>query len=141
MSLDQVRSFAKTVLEGQGLSEHAEAFDVESVPRQKLLNGAFHVELGTQNVLRRNVNNEVSDWPFTVRVMWTGFNRNSDKVSQGITVTDSIISQMTDPDAFLTRNIVHVFFDSREVRAFDEMNHDIITIELGFRARLVRGYA
>jgi hypothetical protein len=138
VTLDAVREYATVQLMDLGLAYHAEAFDVESIPRTKLKQGAFHITLGSDQVVSRNVNNEIIDTPVTVHVLMDGFSANTKRTTEALERGTEIRRELTAQDNIDGSGIIQMYFDSQEVGPFDPQNDNIVSLKLGFRARRVR---
>jgi len=132
--MNQVRPYAITCMESLGYREHQDAFSVENIP-STLIDGSFHVVLGTSRQQSMHSHHVELVQPFIVQLFKQGYRDPQTRMDEGITESRTVIQTMLDTSRRTEgENIKNVTLRSADVDPLDATNDNAILFRFEFEA-------
>jgi len=135
MSLAAVRPYFRTRLDALGYKEWSDGFNFANIP-QTILDGSYHLEVGTAGGTKVGQLVTEIDFPITVRVFFQGYSDPRGRIDDAMAAADAILAEVLIESNSQGATIKAVLFDSVTVNPYDGSDDNDIILELVFTAVL-----
>lgn len=136
MSLTLVRPYFRTRLDSLGYNEWTDGFDFENIP-ETILDGAYHLEIGTLSSIGVEHTMIDMEYPLTVRLYLKGFRDPASAIDESISQGEAIVCDITKIVNANQQGIKGVEFSTMQPIPKSDNNDNIILLEMEFTARVI----
>jgi len=137
MSLENVRTYFRSRLDGLGYSEWKDGFAFDNIP-ETVLDRSYHVFIESISGGPINHTHQDTESEVVVRLFYRGYRMASEAIDDSISGVEAIIADVCKV-ANRTATLLNVIFDTADFNPLNAENDNSVFVEMRFSARVILG--
>lgn len=140
MSMTAARAYFRARGKAIGLKEWTDGFNSDNIP-SSVIHKSFHIQQGVASGISLNQNDQVIEFPITVKIFVKGYKDPSSGIDSAIELTENLIEECLTPQNRLTQSngIKTIIYESSVFDPLSDSNDNAVIASSTFRVMTILG--